>query len=159
MQTVQLNQTVPDFIVPATSNKNVQLSMLRGYNVILYFYPKDNTPGCTIESQDFGANYNQFRDLNTIIFGVSRDSLESHESFKEKQSLPFELISDEQEALCQLFDVVKEKDLYGKKVHGVVRSTFLIDQNGVLISEWRDVQVKEHVHQVLDRVRQLLPQR
>lgn len=156
MQTVQLNQPVPDFIVPATSDKNVQLSMLRGYNVVLYFYPKDNTPGCTIESQDFGANYRQFRDLNTIVFGVSRDSLESHESFKEKQSLPFELISDEQEALCQLFDVIKEKDLYGKSVHGVVRSTFLIDQNGVLVEEWRDVQVKEHVHQVLNRVQQLV---
>jgi len=149
MSTVKINTPVPDFIVPATSNKNVQLSLLRGYNVVLYFYPKDHTPGCTIESQDFGANYDQFRAHNTLVFGASRDTLASHEDFKSKQSLPFELIADENQSLCQLFDVIKPKNMYGKVVQGMIRSTFLIDSTGILIQEWRNVPVKEHVHEVL----------
>ncbi len=149
MQQIAINQPVPDFIVPATSGKNVRLSLLKGYKVVLFFYPKDNTPGCTIESQDFGANYQAFRDQNVLIFGVSRDSLASHEEFKEKQSLPFELISDSNESLCKLFEVVKDKEMYGKTVRSLNRSTFLIDETGVLLKEWRNVSVKEHVHEVL----------
>ncbi|AJQ94630.1 peroxiredoxin [Gynuella sunshinyii] len=149
MRTVTINQQVPDFIVPATNNKNVRLSALKGYNVILYFYPKDATPGCTIESQDFAANYNSFRATNTLVFGVSRDSLESHEQFKAAQILPFELISDENQALSALFGVIKPRTLKDQTFMGMIRSTFLIDSDGILRKEWRDISVKEHVHEVL----------
>lgn len=149
---VQEGQPVPDFIVPATSNKNIQLRALRGYKVLLYFYPKDNTPGCTIENQDFAANYPRFKAKNILVFGVSRDSLEKHEAFKDQQSLPFELISDHDGKLCELFNVLREKELFGTKILSVCRSTFLIDENGTLEQAWRDVEVREHVHKVLEAI-------
>jgi peroxiredoxin Q/BCP len=125
---------------------------LRGQNVVLYFYPKDSTPGCTLEGQDFKALHRKFKRQNTVILGVSRDSIASHEKFKAKQKFPFELLSDPDEKLCKIFDVIHEKTLYGRKFMGVVRSTFLIDTNGKLREEWRKVKVKGHADEVLERV-------
>ena len=147
---IQEGSYVPDFIVPATSHKNVQLRALAGFQILLYFYPKDNTPACTIENQDFAANYHRFRSQNTLVFGVSRDSLQTHEKFKEAQALPFELISDENSRLCELFGVLKEKELFGKSILSLCRSTFLISENGELLKEWREVDVRNHVHEVID---------
>ena len=153
--TVKIGELVPNFTVMATSNKDVQLSACRGYPVVLYFYPKDNTPGCTLESQDFSAHYDEFKALNTCVFGVSRDNLKSHERFKSKFDFPFELISDEDERLCKLFDVIKMKNMYGKQVLGIERSTFLIDAEGRLVQEWRKVKVENHVLDVLEAVKSL----
>lgn len=150
--TIQIGQPVPDFVVPATSHKNVHLRALRGYQVLLYFYPKNHTPACTIETQDFGANYQRFRDRNTLVFGVSRDTLDSHERFKREQSLPFELISDNNEALCRMFGVLREKELFGRRIFSLVRSTFLIDESGYLARAWRDVDARSHVHRILDEL-------
>ncbi|KTC91629.1 peroxiredoxin [Fluoribacter dumoffii] len=144
---------ISDFAFTATSGLNARLSDYRGQYVVLYFYPKDSTPGCTTEGQDFRDAYPQFQKLNTQIFGVSRDSLKSHENFKSKQNFPFELISDPEEVLCQLFDVIKMKSMYGKQVRGIERSTFLIDPQGKLINEWRKVNVKGHVEQVLSALK------
>ena len=155
MPTPCINKPISDFTIDATSNQEVSLSTLKGSNIVLYFYPKDSTPGCTTEGQNFRDNYDAFRALDTHIFGVSRDSLKSHENFKAKQSFPFELISDPEETLCQLFDVIKEKNMYGRKYMGIERSTFLIDKNGVLRNEWRKVKVKVHVDEVLEAVKSL----
>lgn len=144
-----LNQPVNNFTALATSEKTIQLSDLAGQHVVLYFYPKDSTPGCTTESQDFRDLQQQFSAANTVIFGISRDSLRSHENFKAKQELPFELISDPDELLCKQFDVIKEKNMFGKKHLGIERSTFLIDQTGVLHAEWRKVKVPGHAAEVL----------
>ncbi|WP_372596793.1 peroxiredoxin [Amphritea sp.] len=144
-----IDQPVTDFTAAATSNTTVTLSELKGSNVVIYFYPKDSTPGCTTEGQDFRDMYSQFQAANTLIFGVSRDGMRAHENFKAKQSFPFELISDPDEELCKLFDVIKLKKLYGKEHMGIERSTFLIDADGVLRKEWRKVKVKEHVAEVL----------
>jgi peroxiredoxin Q/BCP len=149
MATVKLNKKVPAFDLPATGDKNIRLSALKGKKVILYFYPKDSTPGCTTEGQDFRDNYNKFKRARAIVLGVSRDSIKSHENFKAKQEFPFELISDKEEILCGLFDVIKEKNMYGKKVFGIERSTFLLDEKGVLRQEWRKVKVAGHVDEVL----------
>jgi len=146
---VAIDQPVTDFTVPATSGQTVNLAALKGKQVVIYFYPKDSTPGCTTEGQGFRDLYPQFSAANTEVFGVSRDSLKSHENFKCKQEFPFELISDKDEALCQLFDVIKLKKLYGKEYMGVDRSTFLIDKDGVLRQEWRGVKVPGHVDAVL----------
>ena len=146
---VALDQPVADFEAQATGAKTVSLSGLKGRQVVIYFYPKDSTPGCTTEGQGFRDQYPQFVAANTEVFGVSRDGLKSHENFKAKQGFPFELISDKDEALCQLFDVIKLKKLYGKEYMGVDRSTFLIDQHGVLRQEWRGVKVPGHVDAVL----------
>lgn len=146
---VAIDQPVDDFQIPATSEKTVSLSQLKGKQVVIYFYPKDSTPGCTTEGQGFRDHYAEFQAANTEVFGVSRDSLKSHENFKAKQGFPFELLSDKDEALCQLFDVIKLKKLYGKEYMGVDRSTFLIDKNGVLRQEWRGVKVPGHVDAVL----------
>ncbi|QXI29963.1 peroxiredoxin [Pseudomonas vanderleydeniana] len=146
---VVLNEAVTDFQAPATSGKTVSLSDLKGKQVVIYFYPKDSTPGCTTEGQGFRDQYAAFQAANTEVFGVSRDSLKSHENFKCKQEFPFELISDKDEAVCQLFDVIKLKKLYGKEYLGVDRSTFLIDAKGVLRQEWRGVKVPGHVDAVL----------
>ena len=144
---------VPDFHAPSTDQQIFQLANLHDkYHLVLYFYPKDNTPGCTTEGQDFREAYAQFQALDTVILGVSRDSLKSHENFKQKQAFPFELLSDADETLCQLFDVIKLKNLYGKTVRGIERSTFLIDKQGVLRQEWRKVSVKGHVAEVLAAV-------
>ena len=123
--------------------------------MVIYFYPKDSTPGCTTEGQGFRDHYAEFQAANTEVFGVSRDSLKSHENFKAKQAFPFELLSDKDEALCQLFDVIKLKKLYGKEYLGVDRSTFLIDKDGVLRHEWRGVKVPGHVEAVLEQAKQL----
>jgi len=147
--TIALGQLVPDFVVPATNYKNVHLRALRGHRILLYFYPKNHTPACTIETQGFGANYQRFRDQNIIIFGVSRDTLDSHEEFKRAQSLPFELISDSNGALCNMFGVLKQKELLGNTTLGLVRSTFLIDEQGFLSRSWIDVDARSHVHSIL----------
>ncbi len=152
---VAVDQPVGDFQVQATSGQAISLSELKGQQVVIYFYPKDSTPGCTTEGQDFRDHHAQFQAANTVVFGVSRDSLKSHENFKAKQSFPFELISDKDEALCQLFDVIKLKKLYGKEYLGVDRSTFLIDKEGVLRHEWRGLKVPGHVVAVLEKAQAL----
>lgn len=144
-----LNQPIENFTAAATSETIIQLADLAGQQVVLYFYPKDNTPGCTTESQDFRDLHEQFTAANTIILGVSRDTLRVHENFKAKHSFPFELISDSEEILCKQFDVIKLKKLYGKEHLGIERSTFLIDSNGVLRQEWRKVKVAGHAAEVL----------
>ena len=146
---VAIDQPVADFEAPATNGQTVSLTGLKGKQVVIYFYPKDSTPGCTTEGQGFRDQLEAFKAANTEVFGVSRDSLKSHENFKAKQAFTFELISDKEEALCQLFDVIKLKKLYGKEYMGVDRSTFLIDKNGVLRQEWRGVKVPGHVDAVL----------
>jgi peroxiredoxin Q/BCP len=147
--TIALDQPVTDFQAQATSGQQVALSALKGQQVVIYFYPKDSTPGCTTEGQGFRDQYAEFQAANTQIFGVSRDSLKAHENFKAKQQFPFELISDADEALCQLFAVIKLKKLYGKEYLGIERSTFLLDTAGVLRQEWRGVKVLGHVDAVL----------
>ena len=149
MSKVTVGKKVPDFKLPATGGQDIALSDLKGKNVVLYFYPKDSTPGCTLEGQDFRDHYKAFQKANTAILGVSRDSLKSHENFRAKQRFPFDLLSDGDEKLCKQFDVIHEKNMYGRKVMGVVRSTFLIDSGGVLRQEWRNVRVKGHVEEVL----------
>ena len=146
---VSLDQPVADFNAAATSGQQVSLSVLKGQQVVIYFYPKDSTPGCTTEGQDFRDQHAAFQAANTVVFGVSRDGMKSHENFKCKQAFPFELISDKDEALCQLFDVIKLKKLNGKEYLGIDRSTFLIDAQGVLRREWRGVKVPGHVDEVL----------
>ena len=152
---IKVSQPLPDFKINATNNTSLHLGELKNKNVVLYFYPKDNTPGCTAESQDFRDNFDQFKQLNTIIFGVSRDHLKSHEKFKSQYEFPFELISDPDETLCRLFDVIKLKNMYGKQVYGIERSSFLIDKEGILREEWRKVKVKGHVDEVLTAVKSL----
>jgi peroxiredoxin Q/BCP len=155
MSSISLGETVPDFALPATGDREIGLQQLKGRNVVIYFYPKDSTPGCTSEGQDFRDNYPAFQQLDTEILGVSRDSIKSHENFKAKQGFPFELLSDSEETLCRLFDVIKEKNMYGRKVMGIERSTFLIDADGVLRQEWCKVKVKGHVDEVLEAVKAL----
>jgi peroxiredoxin Q/BCP len=152
---VALNQPVDDFQAQATGGQTVQLSELKGRQVVVYFYPKDSTPGCTTQGQDFRDLHEQFKAAGTEVFGVSRDGLKSHDNFKAKQGFTFELISDKEEALCQLFDVIKLKKLYGKEYLGVDRSTFLIDRDGVLRQEWRGVKVPGHVQAVLEAAQAL----
>ena len=155
MTAPKLNRVVADFRAEATGGKTIRLKDLRGQNVVLYFYPKDSTPGCTTEGRDFAALHARFRRQKTLILGVSRDSLASHEKFKDKQGFPFDLLSDPEESLCRQFDVIQEKTLYGRKFMGVVRSTFLIDSAGKLRREWRNVKVKGHAEEVFDAVRSL----
>lgn len=146
---VQIDQPVPSFHAHATGGSLVNLEALKGKQVVLYFYPKDNTPGCTTQGQGFRDHHAAFDAANTRVFGISRDSLKTHENFKAKQAFPFDLISDKDEQLCQLFDVIKLKKLYGKEYMGIDRSTFLIDRDGVLRQEWRSVKVPGHVEAVL----------
>jgi peroxiredoxin Q/BCP len=155
MSQVQVGQAVPDFTLPASSGKDVSLSDFRGKKVVLYFYPKDMTPGCTTESCDFRDYNGQFEQLNTVVIGISPDDLKSHEKFIQKYGLPFLLLSDTEHKVCELFDVWKEKNLYGNKHMGVERSTFLIDEEGKLVREWRKVKVDGHVREVLEAVREL----
>jgi peroxiredoxin Q/BCP len=152
---VSIGKKVAEFSVPATGDKTLSLSDFKDKNLVIYFYPKDSTPGCTLEGQNFRDLYAEFQDANTEILGVSRDSLKRHDNFKAKQCFPFDLLSDEDEALCQLFDVIHEKNMYGRKVMGIVRSTFLIDGAGVLRAEWRKVRVKGHVEEVLEAAKAL----
>jgi len=150
-----LNQPVPNFELLATSAKTFQCSDYLGKNLILYFYPKDSTPGCTTQGIQFRDAYNQFQALNTEIFGISRDSLKSHENFKAKFTFPFELLSDTEEKACNLFGVIKMKNMYGKQVRGIERSTFIIDKNGVLVKEWRGVKVDGHAEEVMNFIKSL----
>ena len=152
---VAIGKKVKNFKLPATGDKTISLSDFKGKNVVLYFYPKDSTPGCTTEAQDFRDAKGRFTRANAVILGVSRDSIRSHENFKTKQKLNFDLLSDENEELCTYFDVIKMKNMYGKKVRGIERSTFLIDGNGILRQEWRKVKVKGHVEEVLQAVKAL----
>lgn len=149
MSDLAIGKKVKNFSRPATGEQTISLDGLKGKNVVLYFYPKDSTPGCTTEGQNFRDNIEAFNQTNTVILGVSRDSLKRHENFKNKQQFPFELLSDEDESLCQQFDVIKLKKLYGKEHLGIERSTFLIDADGKLRQEWRKVKVNGHVEEVL----------
>jgi len=148
---VAIDKKVPDFAAAATDGE-FKLSALRGKTVVLYFYPKDNTPGCTTEGQDFAALHPKFKQAGAVIVGASRDSLKSHAGFKDKMGFPFELISDPDETLCELFGVMKMKNMYGKQVRGIERSTFLIDGDGTLRREWRGVKVPGHAEDVLAAV-------
>ena len=150
-----VGNSIPDFEADSTGDTPFKLSDYQGKKIIIYFYPKDNTPGCTQEGKDFRDNIEQFNTLNTVIFGVSRDSVKVHQGFKAKQEFPFDLLSDKEEKLCQLFDVIKMKNMYGKQVRGIERSTFLIDEQGVLIYQWRKVKVKVHIEEVLQKLTEL----
>jgi peroxiredoxin Q/BCP len=149
-----IDRKVPDFTAEATGGP-LKLSALKGKKVVLYFYPKDNTPGCTTEGSDFAAAHSKFDKAGALILGVSRDSLKSHQNFKAKMDFPFELIADTDEALCQAFGVMKMKNMYGKQVRGIERSTFVIDGDGRLRREWRGVKVPGHVDEVLAFVQSL----
>ncbi|KFF47508.1 peroxiredoxin [Gammaproteobacteria bacterium MFB021] len=153
--TLSIGQPVEDFSAEATSDTTFRLSDYRGQQVVIYFYPKDSTPGCTTEGGDFRDNIDAFHAANTVVVGVSRDGLKAHENFKAKQSFPFELISDRDEAVCRQFDVIKLKKMYGKEHLGVERSTFLIDAEGKLAREWRGVKVPGHVDEVLAAAQEL----
>ncbi|MFY9329640.1 MAG: peroxiredoxin [Georgfuchsia sp.] len=144
-----IDKKVAEFALPATGGQSISLSGLKGNTVVLYFYPKDSTPGCSTEAQQFRDLHAQFVEAGAVIFGVSRDSIKSHENFKAKMGLPFDLLSDADEALCSQFDVIKMKNMYGKQVRGIVRSTFLIDVKGVLRQEWRGVKADGHANEVL----------
>ena len=148
-------QAVPDFTLPATGGNDFTLSSVRGQSLVIYFYPKDNTPGCTTESQHFRDLYEDFRKAGSEVVGISRDSIKSHENFKAKFTLPFELLSDAEEKACQQFGVIKMKKLYGKEVRGIERSTFVLDKNGALRHEWRGVKVDGHAREVLEFVQKL----
>jgi peroxiredoxin Q/BCP len=155
MVKVKVGKKVPDFKATLTKGFEFVLSENLGKNIIVYFYPKDNTPGCTKESESFRDYFQSFRSNNAEIIGVSRDSVLSHEKFIKKYAFPFDLISDEDEKVCQLFDVIKEKNMYGKKYMGIERSTFIINVNGNLVHEWRKVKVKGHVEEVLKTLEQM----
>ncbi|MGB8338932.1 MAG: peroxiredoxin [Burkholderiales bacterium] len=150
-----LNQSIPDFELPATGGQRFKLSAMHGYPLVIYFYPKDDTPGCTTEGMQFRDLHTEFSKLKCTVFGVSRDDLKSHEKFKSKMSFPFELLSDEEEIACKIFNVIKMKNMYGKQVRGIERSTFIIDKDGQLRKEWRGVSVPGHAQQVLEAVKSL----
>jgi peroxiredoxin Q/BCP len=150
-----LGKPVPDFSVASTGGTTFKPSSARGKKLVLYFYPRDNTPGCTQQGADFRDQYQAFEKANCRIYGVSRDSLKSHEGFKARMKFPFELLADEDESVCKLFDVIKMKNMYGRKVRGIVRSTFVVDGRGVLAREWRGVKVPGHVQEVLNFVKAL----
>ena len=152
---VKIGKKVANFSLPATGDKTLSLKDFEGSNLVLYFYPKDSTPGCTLEGQAFRDHHAQFSKAGTVILGVSRDSVKSHDNFRAKQDFPFDLLSDGDETLCRQFDVIQEKNMYGRKVMGVVRSTFLIDGKGILRHEWRNVRVKGHVEEVLQAAQSL----
>lgn len=152
---IELGQPVPDFSAPATGDTTITLSELRGKQVVIYFYPKASTPGCTTEGGDFRDRKAAFDAANTVVIGVSRDGLRAQENFKAKQDFNFALISDKDETVCQLFDVIKLKKMYGKEHLGIERSTFLIDQDGKLAQEWRGVKVPGHAEEVLSAAQAL----
>lgn len=149
---LKIGDKLPDLTLPATGGKDISLRSLKGKPLVVYFYPKDNTPGCTQEGQDFRDLHPKFRKAGAEILGISRDSVRSHENFAAKYEFPFALLSDSDEAACTAFDVIKEKSLYGRKYMGVDRSTFLFDAKGVLRREWRGVKVKNHAQEVLDAI-------
>jgi Peroxiredoxin len=149
MNNIEINKECPDFSLLGSDEKLHKLSDYRGKKVILYFYPKDNTPGCTTEACDFRDNYTEISNENAIILGISKDTLSSHDKFITKFGLPFLLLSDEDKKVCELYDVLKEKNMYGRKTIGIERSTFIIDETGILKKEFRKVKVKDHVKEVL----------
>lgn len=146
---VEIGKSIPKFSIPATGEQDISPQQFKGKWLIIYFYPKDNTPGCTTEGKEFRDHYSEFEKLDAVVLGVSRDSVKVHTNFKAKHEFPFELLADQEEQLCQLFDVIKEKNMYGRKVMGIERSTFLFDPKGRLAVEWRKVKVKGHVEEVL----------
>lgn len=153
--TITIGNKAPSFTAIATGDQTIKLKDLAGKNIILYFYPRDNTPGCTQESQEFSEKCSSFKKHNAIILGISRDTLSSHEKFKAKYEMPFELIADPEETLCECYKVMKMKNMYGKQVRGIERSTFLIDEKGVIRQIWRKVKVPGHVDEVLESVKSL----
>ena len=155
MSKIAIGKAVPDIELPATGDKKIKLSDYRGKPVILYFYPKASTPGCTQEGLDFSAAIGKFRRQSAVILGASRDSVKAQENFKLKQAFPFDLLSDADEGLCSAFDVIKMKNMYGKQVRGIERSPFLIDADGILRQAWRKVKVKGHVEEVLEALKSL----
>ena len=152
---ISIGKSIPALTVATTKNEKLRLRTLKGHNLVLYFYPKDNTPGCTTEGKDFAEAYKEFSELDTQILGVSRESLRSHQNFIDKFDFPFDLISDPEEVLCKAFDVIKEKNMYGRKYMGIERSTFIFDKKGKLKHEIRKVKVKGHVDEVLSLVKKL----
>lgn len=152
---VEVGKLVEDFEVPANGDKTIRLSHLRGQTVVLYFYPKDSTPGCTTQGQNFRDHFDAFKAANTVILGASKDSVKSHESFICKQEFPFDLLADLDGKLSAQFDVYQQKNMYGRLVMGIERSTFVIDKNGILVREWRKVKVPGHVDTVLKYVQSL----
>jgi len=153
--TATVGKKVPAFKLPATGDQTISSRGLHGRAYVLYFYPRDNTPGCTTEGEQFRDNYAKFRRRKVTVLGVSRDNIRSHERFKAKFEFPFELLADEDEELCGLFDVMKQKNMYGKKVRGIERSTFLVDAKGKLRREWRKVKIDGHVEEVLEATKEL----
>ena len=149
MKIVEIGKKISNFKAKSTNENEFNLKDFQDGFIVLYFYPKDNTPGCTQEGIDFSNNYRKFKNLNTEIIGISKDDIKSHENFKKKYKYKFDLISDEDEKICKMFDVIKEKNMYGKKYMGIERSTFIIDKKGKLVKEWRKVKVKGHVEEVL----------
>lgn len=150
-----LNQVVPDFTLPATDGVDFQLSAARNKTLVIFFYPKDNTPGCTMESQQFRDLYAEFQKANCEVVGISRDSIKSHENFKSRFTLPYALLSDAEEKVCELFGVMKLKNMYGKQIRGIERSTFVLDRDGKLHKEWRGLKADGHAKEVLEFVRTL----
>lgn len=150
---MKIGELAPDFTLMGSDNKKHSLSDYKGKKIILYFYPKDNTPGCTTEACDFRDNINHFSDLNAVIIGISKDNLNSHNKFIEKFNLPFVLLSDEDKSVCALYDVIKEKNMFGKKALGIERSTFIIDEQGILINEYRKVKVKGHIEEIINSLK------
>lgn len=150
-----IGKSVPDFELPSTGGTTIRIKDLLGKAVVLFFYPKDSTPGCTIESQQFRDNYAAFENLGVEIFGISRDSLASHQKFKTQFGLPFELLSDSEEKACTLFNVMKDKKMYGRDVRGIERSTFVIDRNGIIVGEWRNVKPDGHAMEILEFVKRM----
>ncbi len=155
MSTTEIGQPAPDFDTASTAGGRQTLGDLKGRKLVLYFYPKDNTTGCTLEGQNFRDLHGQFEAANAVVLGVSRESIRSHDNFRAKQGFPFHLLSDPDETLCKAYDVMKQKSMYGRQYMGVERSTFLIDEQGVLRREWRKVKVKGHAKEVLEAVRAL----
>ena len=155
MSKVQVGKKVRDFKALLDNEETFKLSENKGKNLVFYFYPKDNTPGCTKEGEGFRDNYSVIKKLNTEVIGVSKDSVTSHQKFVQKFNFPFNLISDENEKVCNLFNVIKEKNMYGRKYMGIERSTFLIDTNGKLVKEWRKVRVKGHVDDVIESIKEI----
>ncbi len=149
-----IGKSAPAFTLPATGEKKIRLSELKGKTVVLYFYPRDATPGCTTESQDFTAAHKKFLKAGAVILGISQDPIKSHEKFKAKHNMPFDLLSDESGDICRKYDVIKMKQMYGKQFEGIERSTFVIDEKGILRREWRKVKVAGHVDEVLEFVQQ-----
>lgn len=154
MPEIRVGKKLPAFSGPATGGATIGSRDLKGSRYVLYFYPRDNTPGCTVESKEFRDLYPQFRRRKVRVIGISRDTLKSHEKFKEKFAFPFELIADPDETICGLFGVMKDKNMYGRKVRGIERSSFLVDENGVLLREWRKVKAEGHAREVLDSLKE-----